>query len=339
MTIPYRTQQFLKHLAGTLLLLLVLGAVAWGLWFLWLQRFVIYTRDAGAVLNFEMPQTAASGQAAVPPEEVPVEIYYNEGDGKVNLSTELTQLNGFYVTGSALASDPAGVWDQIQSLPAGTPVMLDVKSIYGTFYYSTGTGRPLNDAADIPAVDALISRLKSSNYYAIARVPALRDREYGLNNTNEGLPVSGGYLWMDEDGCYWLNPARQAIVSYLMDIATELRDLGFDEVVFDDFYFPDTSKIVFNGDKTQTLEETAQTLVNGCATQSFAVSFVSDGTWKEPEGRSRVYREDINDAIKLMELTDSLTMENPEARLVLITSNLDTRFEVYGVMRPIELAH
>ena len=32
-------------------------------------------------------------------------------------------------------------------------------------------------------------------------------------------------------------------------------------------------------------------------------------------------------------------MENPEARLVLITSNLDTRFEVYGVMRPIELAH
>lgn len=339
MTIPYRTQQFLKHLAGVLLLLLVLGAMAWGLWFLWLQRFVIYTRDAGAVLNFEMPQTTASGQAAVPPEEVPVEIYYNEGDDKVNLSTELTQLNGFYVTGSALASDPAGVWDQIQSLPAGTPVMLDVKSIYGTFYYSTGTGRPLNDTVDIPAVDALISRLKNSNYYAIARVPALRDREYGLNNTNEGLPVSGGYLWMDEEGCYWLNPARQAIVSYLMDIATELRDLGFDEVVFDDFYFPDTSKIVFDGDKAQTLEETAQTLVNGCATQSFAVSFVSDGTWKEPEGRSRVYREDINDAIKLMELTDSLTMENPEARLVLITNNLDTRFEVYGVMRPIELAH
>ena len=44
-------------------------------------------------------------------------------------------------------------------------------------------------------------------------------------------------------------------------------------------------------------------------------------------------------AEKLMELTSSLTMENPEARLVLITNNLDTRFEVYGVMRPIELAH
>lgn len=340
MSIPYHTQQNLKRLAITLLLLLVVGAIVWGLWFLWLQRFVIYTRADGAVLNFEMSQTVASGQAAVPPEEdMSVEIYYNEGDGKVNVSTELAQLSGFYVTGSALASDPAGVWEQIQSLPAGTAVMLDVKSIYGTFYYSTATGRPLNDAADIPGVDALIAKLNASSYYTIARVPALRDREYGLNNTNEGLPVSGGYLWMDEDGCYWLNPARQAIVSYLTDIAKELRDLGFDEVVFEDFYFPDTSKIVFNGDKTQTLEETAQALVTGCATQSFAVSFVSDGTWKEPEGRSRIYREDINDAIKLMELTDGLTMENPEARLVLITNNLDTRFEVYGVMRPIELAH
>ena len=339
MRIPYRTQQFLKRLAVALLLLAVVGALVWGLWLLWLQRFVTYTRTEGAVLDFDTPQTMQPGEAAVPPEETPVEIYYNEGDGKVNLSTELTQLNGYYVTGSALIADPAAVWDQIQALPKGTAVMLDVKSVYGTFYYSTGTGRPLNSSVDIPAVDSLIARLTASGYYAIARVPALRDREYGLNNTNEGLPVSGGYLWMDEDGCYWLNPARSAIISYLTDIATELRNLGFDEVVFEDYYFPETDSIVFSGDKTQTLEETAQKLVDNCATQSFAVSFVSDGSWEAPEGRSRIYREDINDAIKLMELTENLTMENPEAKLVLITNNLDTRFEVYGLMRPIELAY
>lgn len=340
MSIPYRTQQNLKRLALILLLLLVVGAIACGLWFIWLQRFVIYTRQDGAVLDFSLSQDVSAGQTATPPgEDMQVEIYYNEGENKVNLSTDLAQLNGFYVTGSALASDPAGVWEQISALPAGTAVMLDLKSIRGLFYYSTSTGRPTSDTADIPGVDALIGKLKNSSYYAIARVPALRDREYGLNNTNEGLPVSGGYLWMDEEGCYWLNPARQAIVSYLTDIATELRELGFDEVVFDDYYFPDTDSIIFNGDKTETLEKTAQTLVTSCATDTFAVSFVSDGTWQAPEGRSRVYREDVNDAIKLMELTNSLTMENPESRLVLITNNLDTRFEVYGVMRPIELAH
>jgi hypothetical protein len=247
-------------------------------------------------------------------------------------------VKGYYVLGSPLAV-PAAVWEQIQALPAGTPVMLDMKSIYGMFYYSTVTGRPLSDAVDIRGVDALLTNLKSSGYYTIARVPALRDREYGLNNTNEGLPVSGGYLWMDEDGCYWLNPARKAIVNYLTDIATELRALGFDEVVFEDFYFPETDRIIFDGNKQETLEKTAQTIVTACATETFAVSFVSDGTWKEPEGRTRVYREDISDAIALMELSNNLTMENPKTRLVLITNNLDTRFEDYGILRPIELAH
>ena len=340
MSIPYRTQQTLKRLAGTLLVLLVVGAVILGLWFLWLQRYVVYTRSEGAVLDFNLSETLPAGQEAQPPEsDLDIEIYYNEGEGKVDLSTELTQLKGYYVLGSALASDPAGVWEQIQALPAGTPVMLDVRTIYGTFYYSTSTGRPLNSNADIRGVDALINKLKDSGYYTIARVPALRDREYGLNNTNEGLPVSGGYLWMDEDGCYWLNPARKAIVNYLTDIATELRALGFDEVVFEDFYFPETDRIIFDGNKQETLEKTAQTIVTACATETFAVSFVSDGTWKEPEGRSRVYREDISDAIALMELSNNLTMENPKTRLVLITNNLDTRFEDYGILRPIELAH
>ena len=340
MSIPYRTQQNLKRFAGTLLILAVVGVILWGLWFLWLQRYVVYTRSEGAVLDFEMSETLPAGIKAQPPEsDVEIEIYYNEGEDKVDLSTDLVQLKGYYVLGDNLGRDPAGTWEQIQKLPAGTPVMLDMKNVYGTFYYSTSTGRPLNSSADIRGVDALIDKLRNSNYYTIARVPALRDREYGLNNTNEGLPVSGGYLWMDSDGCYWLNPTRKAIVNYLTDIATELRELGFDEVVFEDFYFPDTDQIIFEGDKKQAMEKTAQTIVTACATDSFAVSFVSDGTWTAPEGRTRVYREDISDAIKLMELTKDLTMEDPEARLVLITNNLDTRFDVYGILRPIELAH
>jgi len=310
------------------------------MWLLWLQRFVVYTRQDGAVLNMEISENLAPGQAAIPPiEDESVEIFYNEGEEKVNLSTDLAPLKGYYVLGNAVSTNPDGVWEQISALPAGTPVMLDLKSVYGMFYYSTATGRPTSGDADVRGVDNLIRNLKNSDYYTIARIPALRDRDYGLNNTNEGLPVAAGYLWRDEDGCYWLNPAREAIINYLIDIATELRMLGFDEVVFEDFYFPKTQNIVFDGDKTATLESTAQTVVDACATDTFAVSFVSDGTWKDPDGRSRVYRDDISDAIKLMEFNSSLAVENPEARVVLITNNMDTRFEDYGVMRPIELAH
>ena len=340
MSIPYRTQQNIKRFLGTLLILGVVGVFVCALWFLWLQRFVVYTRDNGAILDFSVSETLPVGQEAVKSESsMDIEIYYNEGEDKLDLSNDLTQLKGYYVLGNNMGADPAGTLAQIQNLSAGTPVMLDMKNIFGAFYYSTATGRPTHGSSDIGGVDALVSALKDSDYYLIARVPALRDREYGLQYTNEGLPVSGGYLWMDPEGCYWLNPARDKVVNYLADIATELKMMGFDEVVFTDFYFPETDQIIFSGDKKETLESTAQTLVTACATESFAVSFVSDGSWEAPTGRSRVYREDISDAIKLMELNNSLDMETPESHLVLITNNLDTRFEEYGVLRPIELAH
>ena len=41
MKIPYRTRQLLKGIAITLLILALIGLVIWGLWVLWLNRFVV----------------------------------------------------------------------------------------------------------------------------------------------------------------------------------------------------------------------------------------------------------------------------------------------------------
>lgn len=340
MSIPYRTQQNIKRALIALVILAVVGAMVWVMWMVWLQRFVVYTRDEGAVLDFEASELNLNGAEAVPPEDaMEVTIHYNEGENMVNVSTEMTQMNGYYITDKAVYEDPYGTWEKIQALEAGTAVMLDVKSIYGNFYYSTTTGRPISDSADVDGVDQLFANLRSSSYYTIARVPALRDREYGLDNTRSGLPTSGGYLWMDEEGCYWLNPAKEDTITYLMKIATELRELGFDEVVFEDFYFPETKKIVFKGDKLETLATAAQSLVTACATDAFTVSFVTDGTWTVPSGRTRVYREDINDPAQIPEVTQNLVLTDPNIRLVFITENMDTRFETYSVLRPISVAH
>ena len=161
MSIPYRTQQNIKRGLVTLLILLVVGGLLWGLWFLWLQRYVVYTRDAGAVIDFEVSETLAPGQEAKPPEDtLQVEIHYNEGDDMVSISKELTQLKGYYITATDLAADPALVWEQVQVLPANTPIMLDVKSIYGEFYYSTGLGRPISSSVNVAAVEELLANLK-----------------------------------------------------------------------------------------------------------------------------------------------------------------------------------
>lgn len=335
MMIPYRTRSFLKRLGVVLAVLAVTAVAVWLCWLAWLERFVLYTRDEGAKLDFSMSSQEISGQPVQKPvEDEPISIYYNEGENAIDTNKELTQIIGYYITAEDLENDLAAVQSQLKLLPKDTPVMLDVKSIYGNFFYSSSVSENRNSDLDIEAMDALIGELCSGKYYTIARVPALRDRLYGLEHVSDGLPVAAGYLWMDDYGCYWLNPASEGTVSYLAQIANELKGLGFNEVVFYDYYFPGTDRIVFRGDKLQALSETAQTLVNSCATDNFAVSFTVSADFTPPTGRSRMYLENTA-ASEAAEKARQFGFEDPSVRVVFLTDIHDTRFDDYSVLRPL----
>ena len=341
MSIPYRTQQQLKRAGVIALIVLVIAALIWGLWILWLQRYVVYTRESGAVLDFSKEMIPLEGPIATQPEDgLQIEVHYNEGDDMVKTNAQMAQMNGYYVDAQTLVDSPEAVWEKIQTLPEGTAVMIDMKSIYGTFYYTTSTGMPQSDSVNAFSVDQLLENLRKSNYYTIARIPALRDREFALYNTHNGIPTGHGYLWMDEEGCYYLNPTTQDTVMYLINIATELREKGFCEVLFDEYHFPPLDEIQFSGDPMEALANTAQTVVDNCATGSFTVSFVNNGFgWTVPEGRTRVYMDDVADVGSITAVTANMTLEDPEIRLVFLTNNMDTRYEKYSVLRPIYLAH
>jgi hypothetical protein len=144
-------------------------------------------------------------------------------------------------------------------------------------------------------------------------------------------------LWIDSDHCYWLNPTAEGTLNYLMAIVSELKALGFDEVVFEDFCLPPTDAIYFEGDKVEAVHTAASNLVKICATDTFAVSFSnSDDTFVLPEGRSRLFLEGIAaaDAAAIAQLKG---FADPEIRLVFLTELKDTRFDAYGVMRPMDV--
>ena len=68
--------------------------------------------------------------------------------------------------------------------------------------------------------------------------------------------------------------------------------------------------------------------------EDFAVSFSTDGSWTPPEGRSRVYVVDAN-AIDVELYAEKLGMTGNSVNLVFLTALHETRFEEYGVLRPI----
>ena len=141
--IPYRIRNALRK-AGVAILVIALLVTAVALcWLLWLNRYVIYTRD-GIVLDFGMSLDFPQGNPVTPPEPGEnVDIYFNEGENTLLPdNAALSQLGGVYVTTEML--DTAKEFElakkHLMTLPADVPIMLDVKHFHGEFYYTTVLG-------------------------------------------------------------------------------------------------------------------------------------------------------------------------------------------------------
>ncbi len=344
MTIPYRVRRGLQRFFVTAGVLALLAIVALAAWMLWLNRYVIYT-DEGAKLDFGLSFEHAEGEIAQPPSTGPsVPISYGNTDELLNTpNTELAQIAGCIITTDMLTGQLPGVQAALAELPAGSVVLLDVKNLRGEFYYTSSLGKnPKN--TDAAAITQLIRDLKAKGCYLIARLPAFRDYWYFIDDQTAHVPhglskANGRALWEDRsvknNVHYWFNPSSTGTLNFLVQIITELSSLGFDEVVLGDFRFPNTEDLEFTGDKTEALNQAAKTLVQACATDTFAVSFVSNQITL-PEGRCRLYLENAA-AADIPQLVASLGLEDPAARLVFITDLMDTRYEEYGVLRPLDL--
>ena len=340
MNIPYRTRLKLQRSGTVALFILMVLALVWFCWILWLERYVIYTRD-GATIDFSSSSENLSGIVATPQQSsTNISIYYNEGEYAISTSTDLEQINGYYVTISEMVEDFEAVKATLTGLPTGTPIMLEVKNKYGTFYYPSEVSYAQSEAVDVNKVAELVEELKMRGMYVIARIPAFCDYLYGVNNTTSGLPIgSGKYagaLWMDPNGYYWLKPTDAGTLNYLTTLILELKTLGFDEVVLGEFWMPSSTDYAYNGDPIGDVVSAASSLVNSLSSDYFTVSFmVTDSTFALPEGRCRMYLENITPSNVSLTAAQA-TISEADIRLVFLADTNDTRYDAYGVLRPLE---
>lgn len=339
MRIPYRTRRVLQRIGTALLVILVLVAAGWFCWVIWLERYIVYTRD-GAVLDMELSEELPEGMVASPPStDSSVSIYFNEGDNVVDTNKELTQLKGYYIDTNVLATDIAGARERLNKLPSGTAVMIDVKGIKGDFYYTSGIETANFANIDLTASDDLIRQVIHGDYYAIARVPAFRDYYFGLNNVPCGIfHVSKKGLWRDDTGCYWLDPTNTKVLNYIIEIVTELKSMGFDEVVLTDFRIPTSQILVYDKNREEALSSAIEVLITNCASDGYPLSFaLSNASYPLPDGKCRLYLEGVS-ASGVGATAAQAVITNPEVRLVFVAATNDTRYDQYGVLRPLESA-
>ena len=328
--------------AGLITAILVMVMIlVWFCWVIWAERYVVYSRE-GATINLDLPERMSGGQVAAPPaldETIP--IYINEGSDAISTSAELTQISGYYVDQDELIESVQSVKDVVATLPAGTAVLLELKNIYGRFNYTSGlTDAEMASNINTAAVDELITEITSRNLYAIALVPAFRERNYVLKRNAYFLKTSNGYGWEDDQNCYWLDPTETGTMNWLIQITEELRTLGFDEVVFTEFRFPSSDRISFKGDPQAAIQNAANRLVETCGSTNFTISFATNDTnFKLPEGgMSRIYLENVG-AKDVEAAAAKITVDDPVAKLVFLATTSDTRYDSYSALRPIVIVN
>ena len=315
----YRNKRLLKRTLLTILLVLLGIAALVVCRFVYVGRFVTYD-SSGAHLDYEQHLSATRApEAAASDEDFSFDTVLDAASDEEDTSSQTGKLTGYYITTTMMAKDMDAVRAALSQADDYNAVMIDVKSVYGSF-------------------DSLISELaQQKGVTLIARVPAFSDPEYSLKHQSQALPLYNGALWTDENNCYWMNPYSNDVQGYLTSIALELANLGFDEVLFDDFYFPDSDRISWTGSvtKQEAVLDAADNLSANLLNQSIRLDL---GT-SDPEVAAYASRVFIatNNASQIDSDKETLAdaIPDPAAGIVYITDSRDTRFDACGAMRPL----
>ncbi len=216
-----------------LLALLLLAACA----FLFAQRYIVYEEDGSFRFVLPWPQQEQQEQQEQPSGGEDTQPDGDAGDVEVVVQEpEVRETHGVELSLSALTGD----WTA--SLPEGTnAVAVRLKESSGRLLYDS----KLQAAIDCGAVAggsvarSAIEELTGSDYYSIARISTLHDSIFAFEHmTDAAVCQLTGYVWYDTYSTHWLAPEKELARQYISDIAVECADMGFDELLLDDFHYP-----------------------------------------------------------------------------------------------------
>ena len=87
-------------------------------------------------------------------------------------------------------------------------------------------------------IESIVKKFHEKNIYVIARQTVFQDpilaekkNEWAIKNLNNGI-------WRDYKGLAWVDPSKEEVWQYNIEIAREVSKFGFDEINFDYVRFP-----------------------------------------------------------------------------------------------------
>ena len=95
----------------------------------------------------------------------------------------------------------------------------------------------------IPDFSKYVQQLKEKGVYTIARIVVFRDNILPRKRPDLAVKTPEGEIWQDYKKITWLNPYKQEVRDYTLDVCDKAVELGFDEIQFDYIRFPSDGRI------------------------------------------------------------------------------------------------
>ena len=214
-----------------------------------MQKYAVITKDeVKVVLPFlEGESAAASGgtlsEDDAPIEHTTVEIRFDQADYssiQPIARTDVKAVRAIYVPHENITLEK--LEEYAARLQTGNALMLEMKPRSGNLMWysrsSAAVGYGLSIENEVTnSIQRYVDMLKAKNVYLVAKISCCVDERFPSYSTLVALKTASGMNYYDETGM-WLDPFSQKVRDYVVEMAGELYDIGFDEVVLADLRHP-----------------------------------------------------------------------------------------------------
>ena len=125
-------------------------------------------------------------------------------------------------------------------------VVIDVKDYSGYIAYNSSVPEVKQYKTSqirIRNLSALISIFHRAKIYTIARITCFQDPLLAQKRPDLAIKTKEGKVFKDNKGLAWLDPSSIEVWNYLLSIAKEVSNYGFDEINFDYVRFPSDNNV------------------------------------------------------------------------------------------------
>ncbi len=185
--------------------------------------------DLPQISTADESETETEAETETPSEAVPEE----EPDTRVPVKVKGLYLASKLVNNDEFMDRLIGYMDTTEL----NAVVIDVKNDYGKITYAM-QGVPVVDEVkaievDIEDLPGRIAKLKEHGVYCIARIVTFRDSWLAKRKPEWAFHKADGELFRDSSDYAWLDPYQTGYWEYLVEIAQQVKNAGFDEIQFD----------------------------------------------------------------------------------------------------------